>query len=144
VTPLESLLRLWILPSRVAAIAAAILGLLALALASLGLYAVMAYDVTHRTREIGVRLALGASGRDVVRLLLVDGARLVALGLVFGLGGAAILGRLLTRFLFEVDAVDPLTFVLIPAFLIVVAIAACYVPARQASRIEPLDALRSR
>jgi len=144
VAPLESLLRLWILPSRVAAITAAILGFLALALASLGLYAVIAYDVTHRTREIGVRLALGASGGDVVRLILVDGARLVAIGLACGLAGAAILGRLLRGFLFDVNAVDPLTFVLIPGFLIVVAIAACYVPARQASRIEPLDALRAR
>jgi predicted permease len=142
-TPLESLLRLWILPSRVAAVAAAILGLLALALASLGLYAVMAYDVTHRTREIGVRLALGAAGRDVVRVILVDGVRLVAVGVALGLGGAAILGRLLRQFLFEVSAVDPLTFMLIPALLIVVAVAACYVPARRASRIAPLDALRS-
>ncbi len=142
-TPLDSLLRLWILPSRVAAIAAAILGLVALALASLGLYAVMAYDVSHRTREIGVRLALGAAGRDVVRLILADGVRLVAVGLAIGIGGAAILGRLLRQFLFDVSAVDPLTFVLIPAFLIVVAVAACYVPARRAARIAPLDAMRS-
>jgi putative ABC transport system permease protein len=142
-TALDSLLRLWILPSRVAAVAAAILGLVALALASLGLYAVMVYDVTHRTREIGVRVALGAKGRDVVRMILADGARLVAIGLAIGLGGAAILGRLLRQFLFDVSAIDPLTFVLIPAFLIIVAIAACYVPARRASRIAPLDALRS-
>jgi putative ABC transport system permease protein len=142
-TPLESLLRLWILPSRVAAIAGAILGLLALALASLGLYAVMSYDVTHRTREIGVRLALGAAGHDAVRVILVDGVRLIALGLALGLCGAAILGRVLRQFLFEVSGLDPLTFVLIPAFLIVVAVAACYVPARRALRIAPLDALRS-
>jgi putative ABC transport system permease protein len=68
---------------------------------------------------------------------------LVAIGLAIGLGGAAILGRLLRQFLFDVSAIDPLTFVLIPAFLIIVAIAACYVPARRASRIAPLDALRS-
>jgi len=142
-TPLESLLRLWILPSRAAAVAAAILGLLALALASLGLYAVMAYDVTHRTREIGVRLALGAAGHDVVRVILVDGVRLIAIGLGLGLAGAAILGRVLRQFLFDVSPVDPLTFVLVPAFLIVVALAACYLPARRASRIAPLDALRS-
>jgi predicted permease len=142
-TPLESLLRLWILPSRVAAISAAILGLLALALASLGLYAVMSYDVSHRRREIGVRLALGAAGHEVVRVILVDGVRLIALGLALGLGGAAILGRVLRQFLFGVSAVDPLTFGLIPAFLIVVGVAACYVPARRASRIAPLDALRS-
>jgi predicted permease len=142
-TPLDSLLRLWILPSRVAAVAAVILGLVALALASLGLYAVMAYDVTHRTREIGVRLALGAAGRDVVRLILADGVRLVAVGLLIGIGGAALLGRLLRQFLFDVSAVDPLTFVVIPAVLIVVAIGACYIPARRASRIAPLDAIRS-
>jgi len=142
-TPLESLLRLWILPSRVAAVAAVILGMLALALASLGLYAVMAYDVTHRTREIGVRLALGAAGRDVVRVILVDGVRLVAIGVALGLAGASILGRVLRQFLFDVSPVDPLTFVLIPAFLIGVALGACYIPARRASRIAPLDALRS-
>jgi predicted permease len=140
---LESLLRLWILPSRVAAVAAGILGLLALALASLGLYAVIAYAVTHRTREIGVRLALGAAGRDVVRVILVDGVRLVAIGLALGLAGASILGRVLRQFLFDVSPLDPLTFVLIPAFLIVVALAACYVPARRAAQIAPLDALRS-
>lgn len=143
-TPLESLLRLWILPSRLAAAAAAILGLLALALASLGLYAVMAYDVTHRTREIGVRLALGAAGRDVVRVILGDGVRLIAIGLGLGLAGAAILGRVLQQFLFDVSPVDPLTFALVAAFLMVVAMAACYLPARRASRIAPLEALRSR
>jgi putative ABC transport system permease protein len=142
-TPLDSLLRLWILPSRVAAIAAAILGVLALALASLGLYAVMAYDVTHRTREIGVRLALGAGADDVVRLVLAGAIRLLGTGLVIGLAGAIVAGRLLRQFLFDVSTVDPLTFLLVPAFLAVVAIAACYLPARRASRIAPLDALRS-
>ncbi len=142
-TPLDSLLRLWILPSRVAAIAAAILGVLALALASLGLYAVMAYDVTHRTREIGVRLALGAGAGDVVRLVLAGGVRLLGIGLVIGLVGAIVAGRLLREFLFDVSTIDPLTFLLVPAFLALVAIAACYLPARRASRIAPLDALRS-
>ena len=142
-TPLDSLLRLWILPSRVAAAAAAILGLVALALASLGLYAVIANDVAHRTREIGVRVALGAKSGDVVRLILADGVRLVAVGLVIGVGGAAILGRLLRQFLFDVSALDPVTFVLIPTLLIAVGISACYVPARRASSIAPLDALRS-
>ena len=142
-TPVDSLLRLWILPSRVAAAAAAILGLVALALASLGLYAVIANDVAHRRREIGVRVALGAKGGDVVRLILADGVRLVATGLAIGIGGAAILGRLLRQFLFDVSALDPVTFVLIPAFLLAVGTVACYVPARRASRIAPLDALRS-
>jgi predicted permease len=142
-TPLASLLRLWILPSRVAAVAAAILGVLALALASLGLYAVMAFDVTHRTREIGVRLALGADDREVIRLILADGTRLLSIGLTLGIGGAIVLGRLLRQFLFDVSAVDPLTFVVIPALLSAFAIGACYIPARRASRIAPLEALRS-
>jgi hypothetical protein len=142
-TPLDSLLRLWILPSRAAAIAAAILGMLALALASLGLYAVMAYDVTSRTREIGVRLALGADSGDVVRLVLINGIRLIAVGVAIGIGGAAAVSRLLRQFLFDVSTIDPLTFVLAPAFLILVAGIACYVPARRASRIAPLDALRA-
>ena len=142
-TPLDSLLRLWILPSRIAAVAAAILGLLALALASLGLYAVMAYDVTNRTREIGVRLALGAGAGDVVRLILAGGIRLLVAGLGIGFVAAIIAGRLLRQFLFDVSSVDPLTFLLVPAFLAVVALAACYLPARRASRIAPLDALRS-
>jgi putative ABC transport system permease protein len=141
--PLDSLLRLWILPSRVAAIAAAVLGVLALVLASLGLYAVMAYDVARRTREIGVRLALGASGSGVIRVMLEDGMRLLGIGLAIGVVGAVILGRLLRQFLFDVSPIDPLTFVLVPAFLTAVAIAACFVPARRASRIAPVDALRS-
>ena len=143
VTPLDSLLRLWILPSRVAAMGAAILGGLALALASLGLYAVMAYDVAHRTREIGVRIALGAAATDVVRLVLAGGARLLAIGVLAGIGGAVAVGRLLRQFLFDVSAVDAVTYVLVLLFLGLVAILACYIPARRASRIEPLDALRS-
>jgi putative ABC transport system permease protein len=143
-TPLDSLLRFWILPSRVATVAAVILGVLALALATLGLYAVMAYDVAHRTREIGVRLALGAGAGDVVRLVLADGGRLLVAGIVIGIGAAVAVSRVLHQFLFGVSIIDPLTFVLVPAFLTVVAIAACYIPARRASRIAPLDALRSR
>jgi predicted permease len=143
VTPLDSLLRLWILPSRVAAIGAAVLAMLALALASLGLYAVMAYDVAHRTREIGVRVALGAGAKDVVGLVLAGGARLLAIGVVAGVGGAVVIGRLLRQFLFNVSPLDPLTYVLVLLFLGLVALVACYVPARRASHIEPLDALRS-
>jgi predicted permease len=142
-TPLDSLLRLWILPSRIAAVAAAILGILALALASLGLYAVMAYDVTNRTREIGVRLALGAGAGDVIRLVLAGGIRLLVAGLGIGFAGALVAGRLLRQFLFDVSSIDPVTFLLVPAFLAIIAIAACYLPARRASRIAPLDALRS-
>jgi ABC-type antimicrobial peptide transport system permease subunit len=142
-TPLETLLRLWILPSRVAAIAAAVLGLLALALASIGLYGMLGYTVAHRTREIGVRMALGATRRDVVRLILADGARLVFGGGVAGLLGALVIGRLLRQFLFDLGPFDPVAFVLVPLVLCAVSLVACYLPARRAARIQPLDALRS-
>ena len=142
-TPLDALLALWILPSRIAAIAAAVLGGLALVLAAVGLYGVLGYTVSHRTREIGIRMALGARAADVRRLVLAEGGRLIVIGLVAGLAGAVVIGRLLRRFVFDVSALDPLTFVVIPAFLAVVALAACYFPARRASRVEPLVALRA-
>jgi predicted permease len=143
-TPLGQLLQLWILPSRVAAAAAAVLGAVALLLASIGIYGVLAYTVRHRTREIGIRMALGASGPDVTRMILSDGGRLIAVGLSVGFVGAVAAGRVLGRFVFDVSPLDAVTFTLVPLFLSVVAFAACYLPARRASRIEPLAALRSR
>jgi predicted permease len=142
-TPLAKLLELWILPSRVAAIAAAVLGFLALALASIGLYGVLGYTVAHRTRELGIRIALGATRGDVVRLILRDGARLVFGGAGGGLLGALVIGRLLRQFLFDIGAFDPVAFLLVPLLLCAVSLVACYVPARRAARIEPLEALRS-
>jgi predicted permease len=141
-TPLETLLQLWILPSRVAAAAAAVLGAVALVLASIGIYGLLAYTVRHRTREIGIRMALGASGPDVTRMILSDGSRLIVLGLSAGSGGAAAAGQLLRRFMFDVSPLDPVAFTLVPLILSLVAVAACYLPARRASRIEPLAALR--
>jgi len=141
-TALAALLQLWILPSRVAAIAAAVLGLLALALASIGLYGMLAYTVARRTREIGIRMALGATARDVIRLILGNGARLIGTGAAAGLVGALVIGRALQQFLFDVGPLDPVAFVLVPLFLCAVSLAACYVPARRAARIEPLAALR--
>jgi predicted permease len=142
-TPLDTVLRLWILPSRVAAIAAAVLGCLAVVLASVGLYGVLAYTVSHRTREIGIRMALGARAGDVRRLVLAEGGRLIGIGLGAGLAGAVVIGRLLRRFVFDVSALDPLTFAIVPVLFCWVALAACYFPARRASRVEPLVALRA-
>lgn len=142
-TPLEKLLELWILPSRVAAVAAAALGVLALALAMVGLYGMLGYTVAYRTREIGVRMALGANAHEVVRLVLADGARLVLRGAAVGLVGALAVGRLLRQFVFDVGAFDPVAFILVPLVLCVVSLGACYVPARRAARIEPLEALRN-
>jgi len=141
-SPLESVLQLWILPSRVAATAAAALGGVALLLASVGIYAVLAFAVAQRRREIGVRMALGATARDVTRLVLRDGVRLIALGLAIGQAGALAVGRVLRQFVFDIGAFDPLTFILVPGLLCLVALAACYVPARRATRIAPLTALR--
>jgi putative ABC transport system permease protein len=115
---------------------------LALVLASVGLYGVMAYTVRRQTREIGVRIALGASPGDVVGMVVRKGMALVSIGTGIGLTAALALTRLLHSLLFEVSAVDPLTFLGVAAALGVVALIACYVPARRAAQIDPVTALR--
>jgi putative ABC transport system permease protein len=114
----------------------------ALALTIVGLYGVMSYAVAQRTNEIGIRMALGAQTRDVMRLVVKQGVKLVALGLALGLVGSFALTRLLTALLFGVTKHDPLTFVAVSVLLAAVALLACYIPARRATRIDPLVALR--
>jgi ABC-type antimicrobial peptide transport system permease subunit len=114
----------------------------ALLLAAIGLYGVMVYVVTLRTNEIGIRLALGAQTRDVLKLVLQQGMTLVVLGLCLGLVGALSLSRLIATQLHEVSAVDPTTYALIALLLAVVALLACYLPARRATKVDPLIALR--
>jgi predicted permease len=114
----------------------------ALLLASVGIYGLMAYSVQQRTQEIGIRLALGADRTDMVRLVLGQGMRLAAVGVVFGLALAFGLTRLMKTLLYGVQASDPVTFGAVAAILSAVALAACYLPARRASRVEPVQALR--
>lgn len=115
---------------------------LAFILSAIGIYGVVNYDVTQRTGEIGVRMALGAQSRDVLRLILRQGLLLTLGGLVAGLGGAILLTRFLTGLLFEVKPNDPLTYAIVASLLALVAIAACLIPARRATKVDPLVVLR--
>jgi putative ABC transport system permease protein len=115
---------------------------IALVLATAGIYGVMAYFVTQRTREIGVRIALGAQWRDILTLVLTSGMFYVAVGLAIGLAGALALTRLMTSLLFEVSPTDPATFGAVAFGVILATLLACYIPARRAAKVDPLVALR--
>ncbi len=120
----------------------ALFGAIALLLASIGLYGVMAYSVNRRVREIGIRLALGAQSGDVLKMVLREGMALVAVGLMIGLGGAIAAARLTEELLYGVSATDPLTFAAVALILTGVALVACLVPARRAAKTDPMIALR--
>ena len=115
----------------------------ALLLAAIGLYGVLAFAVAQRTREIGVRIALGASHGGVLRMVVRQGMTLVAVGLVVGLVLAFAVTRAMTSLLYRTEAFDPVTFAAVPPVLAAVALLACYLPARRASRVEPVVALRT-
>ena len=114
----------------------------ALVLSSIGIYGVMAYFVAQRTHEIGIRMALGAAPRDVLAMVLGQGARLAATGVVAGLVGAFALTRAIGTLLFDVSPRDPMTYASLSVALTAVALLACYVPARRATRVDPIRALK--
>ena len=127
---------------RVGVLLLSVFAAVALLLAAIGIYGVIAYGVAQRTREIGIRLALGASTADVRRLVVRQGMMPVLLGVAAGVVGALLLTRLMTGLLYGVSATDPLTYAAVAAFLAAVALVASWLPARRATRVQPTIALR--
>src|SRR6188474_2023347 len=134
-------MRFALFPSRVAAAVLGVFGLVALLLSAIGIYGITSYAVAQRTHEIGIRMALGAQWSDVLKLVLNHGLKLTLIGAAIGIVGAYLATRAITSVLYGVSATDPLTFVFVSVLLIGVALVASYVPARRATKVEPLIAL---
>ena len=136
-------MRLALFPARIAATVLGVFGLVALMLSAIGIYGITSYTVAQRTHEIGIRLALGAQLRDVLKLVLSHGLKLTIIGAAIGLFGAYLATRAITSVLYGVSATDPFTFVFVSVVLIAVALLASYVPSRRAMKVDPLVALRN-
>jgi ABC-type antimicrobial peptide transport system permease subunit len=142
VAPLQQNITQWAVPARISVVLASTLGLLGLLLSAIGIYGTSAYSVARRVREIGIRMALGAQAADMKALVLRQAMRPVFIGAMVGVVLCAAVSRLFTFLLFGISPVDPLAFTSIPVFLLAVAAAASYIPARRAVRVDPILALR--
>ena len=139
---LSELRRVPLFPGRAMATISVLFGLVTLVLTAVGLYGVVSYSVSRRTHEIGIRMALGAEHRDIVRLILTIGILPTATGVIAGIAAASASTHLLSSQLFGVSPTDPLTFAAVALLLVLVALAACLFPARRAARVDPITALR--
>jgi len=142
VRPFEDVISDTVAPRRFTLQVLAIFAALAVILAATGIYGTMSYAVAERTREIGIRVALGARGTDIQKLVVSEGTKLIVLGLIIGLCGSFVLTRWIRSLLFSVSATDPITFLIIGIVLVSIALIACWIPARRATKIEPLVALK--
>jgi putative ABC transport system permease protein len=142
VRPMTEVIARSVWQPRLYAILFGVFAAVALVLATVGIYGVMSYAVSQRTHEIGIRMALGAQARDVLKMMLGQGLLLALVGVVIGLAAAFALTRLMATLLYSVSATDPTTFAAIALLLMGVALLACYIPARRATRVDPMTALR--
>jgi len=142
VTRLEDNLETWRTPSRIVAALSGALGTLALLLASIGVYGVVSFGVSRRIHEIGIRMTLGADGKDVMKLLLRQAMQPVMIGAAVGVAGCAAVSQILSKVLYGIGSHDPIAFVGVPVFLLGIALLASYIPARRATRVDPVVALR--
>ena len=142
VTRLQDYLEKWRAPSRIVAALSGGLGSLALLLASIGVYGMVSYSVSRATREIGIRMALGAASTDVMKQVLWQAMRPVLVGAVLGVAACAAVSQTLSSMLFGLSAHDPIAFILVPSILLIVTVVASYFPARRATKVDPMVALR--
>ena len=141
-TTMDERMRSSLMPTQLAGTILGISGFLALLLSVLGIYGLVSYSVAQRTREIGIRIAIGAQKKDIFKLIIIQTMKLIVVGLVLGLIGAFILTRATTSFLYGVSPTDATTFILITLLLTLIALIACSFPARKAIKVDPMDALR--
>jgi ABC-type antimicrobial peptide transport system permease subunit len=140
---MEDHLAVMLIPARLSAFLSTLFGALAMVLAVIGLYGVVSYAVAQRSREMGIRMSLGAAPSSVIGLMVGDGMKLVAVGGVVGLALAFLATQALQGFLFGITPLDPVTFLAVPTVLCAVALLAAYIPARRASRVDPVRSLKA-